>query len=148
MDNGELVRRIVALENKLERFGTLEYATIGGIHTSSFIVDNLASLTDTSTHTTGDVRGSYGVPLYAAGIFAIVYAQADAIDANLYVDSADDTPDVYSSRLSIVVANEHHANFCMVRLGLSTGAASGKIKLKATAATFSNIYLYPVGYWA
>lgn len=143
----EIVKRINDLENRLSRVHAFEFNCLDGIHGSSYIVNNLASLTDTSTHTTGDIRGSYGVPLYAAGIWCVLYAQSNATNSSLYIDSADDTPDTYSSRLAITVTSVHHSALCMVRLGLTTGANSGKVTLKAAGATFSNIYMWPVGYW-
>lgn len=118
-----------------------------GVHGSSYPVNN-QTINAAATYTTATLRGSFGVPTYAKGVWGVLFGQSATVGASLYADSADDTPDGFSSRLDCSVANQPQSNLCMVRLGAAGGANDGKIKVKAVTAQFTAVYFWVVGYWA
>lgn len=117
---------------------------VKGCHGSSYPISN-QTLSEGATYTSGDLRDGTIVPTNAVGLWMILYGQCDLAQKALAIDSADETPDIYSSRIHASVAAGQSCGLVMTRLG--TGANAGKVKIKAVAGNWSVIYAWPVGYW-
>jgi len=117
---------------------------VAGCHVISYPVSN-ETLNEGNTYTSGDLRDGTYVPVDAVGVWLMLHGKASVSAKVLAVDSADDIPDSYSSRLMSQAANTSNAGLTMVRLG--TGENAGKIKIKAITGNWISIYAWPVGYW-
>jgi|GEM_PF-833407 len=128
--------------------GTKTLTQIGGrpsgCHGSSNPISN-QTIYQGQAYTSGDLRDGTVVPSDAVGVWMMLYGIPSVYNGVLVIDSADDTPDYYSSRLQGVVAGHPHAGLVMTRLG--TGANAGKVKIKAMIGNWSTVYAWPVGYW-
>lgn len=141
----DLVRDVRDLRRRLDDL-TLEHVHLYGVHNSKYVtsLDN-ASINAAATVTTGDVRGDYGVPSHAKGVVLYVRGTSDGVTGILEIDSADDTPDHYSSRMDAPTAAQY-GGLVLTRLG--TGANAGKFKVKNNSlANFTGVYVSIVGYW-
>ena len=147
MSDDRIDRSVNRLEDRADELEAREFNTLSGLHDTSMIVSN-ATIAVNATSTTTDLRGTHEIPSYARGVWGFLYAQSTLTDVHLLIDSADDTPDVYSSRLTITVPLVQHSGMVMVRLGAPGGGNPGAITLKAIGAGFSSIYFYVVGWWA
>lgn len=128
--------------------GTKTLTQVGGrpsgCHGSSHPISN-QTINQGNTYTSGDLRDGTVVPSDAVGVWLMLYGVCGAANKLLYIDSADDTPDHYSSRLVSQVAGRPLCGLVMVRLG--TGDNAGKVKIKAFTGNWSSVYAWPVGYW-
>ena len=117
---------------------------VAGCHGTSYPISNKA-INAATTYTSGDLRDGTHVALNAVGIWLMIFGTPALAADWLFIDSADDTPDGYSSRVLGPGADQIGHNCVPVRLG--TGANAGKIKIKAAARNWSAVYGWPVGYW-
>jgi len=116
---------------------------VGGCHGISYPISN-QTINEGNTYTSGDLRDGTYVPLDAVGIWLMITGTPSVANKVLCIDSADDVPDAYSSRMRSSVAAPYD-DMVMVRLG--TGANAGKINIKALSGNWTAIYGWPVGYW-
>lgn len=123
----------------------LATGSVGGCHGSSYPINN-QSISGGTTYTSGDLRDGIVVPSDAVGLWMILKGTPPATGyVELAIDSADDTPDAYSSMIKVNAAGNTLQGLVMTRLG--TGANAGKVKIKALSGNWTMVYAWPVGYW-
>lgn len=113
---------------------------------TAYLVSGI-SLTAGATYTSGDIRGTTGLPTDILGAWLHLFARSESSTswADLYADSADTTPDGLSARLK---APAPSASSMVVPVTLGTGANAGKFKLAAQSTVgVTGIFVWAVAYW-
>lgn len=149
MQNMKMLEDIIDKFNKLhkrlcnlETFEAAAGAGVAGVHNASNPVDDTSILSGTTVYS-NVVPGSYGTPTNVKGVWLAMRGHADGA-GYLAVDSADDTPDMFSS-LIVFSGIEDSGSLGMVRLGQTT--IPGQFALKAIGANLIHVYCSVVGYW-
>lgn len=116
---------------------------VEGCHGASYPISN-QTINEGATYTSGDLRDGTVVASDAIGVWMMLIGSPNAANKLLVIESADDAPDSYSSRMRAPAATPGEG-LVMVRLG--TGANAGKVKIKALSGNWTAVYAWPVGYW-
>lgn len=139
----QLQEQLAALSARIYNLEQMHSATIKYIQGTSYIVNT--TINAGVTYTTGDLRGTNGIPLNAAGVFLVAWTNfpvGAVATGSLQGGPSDETLDVYSTKLWFEnSAHGEESSFMMIKLG-----PDGKIILKAITV---NIPLFVVvcGYW-
>lgn len=123
-------------------------ASFGQFKPTGYLVSNI-NLAAAASYTSGDIRGTTGIPADAVGVWLSVLATSAAAAggpwADLYVDSADAVPDSLSARLRAPAGT---AGSVVIPVTLGTGVNAGQFKLVSQVDLGVNgIYVWAVAFW-
>lgn len=140
----DILARLTALSKRITAFETHEYNKIKALHATSRTLDNVA-ITDGTTYTSGDVRGTNGVHINAAGIYGVFYITPLTVNVDIYFGMGGDTLDQFSQtyRWLGAVGEEHQLMSQFVMIPLSAG---GTFSIKPVGSNIA-AYLTITGYW-